>query len=55
MKVYRMIMGGQYCAHKDILTLEIDIEAMEAGDKARIEVMDLTEEEYNQLPEFQGW
>ena len=55
MKVYRLIKDGQWCAYSDIDDLAIEIDEMEAGDKAKIIVMDMTEEEYKNLPEFKGW
>lgn len=61
MKVYKLSMpdtfGLRFCSFpesaKDALMTEI--ENTEIGDKLVIEVIEMTEEEYSKLPEFDGW
>lgn len=58
MKVYILNLsespdGG--CIAKDFSSIQQELENMEKGEVMTIEVAEMTEEEYELLPEFEGW
>ena len=68
MKVYKVIAdgNGNWCAYSKLddaldsisFDLEHDIEGLEIGEETmsfHIEVGEMTQEEYDELPEFGGW
>ena len=61
MKAYKLTIPsvgtGQYCIFPENARdgLMAEIETSEIGDKLEIEVLEMTEEEYSKLPEFEGW
>lgn len=61
-KVQRPGMGGYTIPIKDLpgyIEAEFDCQSefdcQEVGDQLRLTVVEMTEEEYNKLPEFKGW
>jgi hypothetical protein len=51
-------MGYVECAEGMLMTLESefeDLQDLEVGTKFSLTVVEMTEEEFNKLPEFQGW
>lgn len=57
MKVWKLSFGnlGGFCAFKNVEALLYDLECMEIDDEAIIECVEMTEEEYESLGEFQGF
>lgn len=58
MKVFKVHMEGQWCAltHADDVREELaEIENWSPGESIRIEVAEMTQQEFDELPEFQGW
>lgn len=41
--------------HTDLKTLLDDLECLDVGDHVKIDVIEITEEEYNRLPEHEGY
>jgi hypothetical protein len=55
MKVYKMgPMGFNKCIEKDYKAILCWLEEAEVGDGFTIEVLEMTEKEYNALPEYWG-
>lgn len=56
-KVTRPGLPGGYTQSLDTIDWAIDAEfdCPEVGDKLILEVIEMDEEEYNNLPDFEGW
>jgi len=56
MKVYKITPLPDFnpCTEKDIKDLMIWLEESEPGDSFKVDVLEMTEEEYAALPEYMG-
>lgn len=56
-KVYVLNIDGAKCAfvESDLNIMLEDIKYMTEGDKAEIEICDMTQEEIDAMPEFEGY
>lgn len=59
-KISRSDVSGSYTQQINEIEQAVngefdDIRDMEVGTKVILEVVEMTEEEYNNLPEFMGW
>ena len=46
---------GDYCVYPDFDSIYFEIDAAEVGTKFEIEIVEMTEEEFEDLGEFEGW
>lgn len=57
MRVYKLTHSGMarcvYCTDLDVITGELD--TANIGDKILIEIADMSQDEFDKLPEFEGW
>jgi hypothetical protein len=55
-KVTRADYPGNSCAYGDLATIQdAEFDGAEIGDKITIELIEITEDERENLPEFEGW
>lgn len=56
-KVLRPDLGtGQSCIYGDLSTVQdAEFDGADIGDKITIELIEMTEDERENLPEFEGW
>ena len=57
MKIYKLTFDHSlnWCVFPSEELLFEDLKYMEPGTTATIDVLEMTEEEFNNLPEFEGW
>ena len=57
MRVYKLTHSGMarcvYCKDLDVITGELD--TANIGDKIGIEIAEMSQDEFDKLPEFEGW
>ena len=54
-KLSRPDLMGDYCVFEDFDSIFFEVDAAEVGDKFEIEIVELTQEEVDDLGEFEGW
>lgn len=58
MKVYKVTRpdcGSQWCIYHDWASVHSEFDGAEVGDVIHVELIELTEKELADLPEFEGW
>lgn len=57
MRVYTLKNDGARCSfpEHELNDLLNDLKSFDVGDKIEIEIKEMTQEEYEQLPEFEGY
>jgi hypothetical protein len=58
MKVYRIAVGGKVCVMEDIGDIMNDIKLMlteEESQPITVQLIEMSEEEFDKLPEFEGY
>jgi hypothetical protein len=54
-KVFRPDLSGQCWIAREFSVIENEFDGAEPGDKIIIEITEVTDDEINKLPEFEGW
>ena len=56
MKVYKVTpgIGLNPCCEKDLKTIQIWVEEAEPGEILTVEILEMSEVEYNKFPEYMG-
>jgi hypothetical protein len=55
-RVTRADYPGTSCTYRDAQTaIDAEFDGAEVGDKVTIEMIEMTEDEFDNLPEFEGW
>ena len=53
--IFRMNVNGTCCIVEDFDLINSTVQNLDIGDKFELELVEMTEEEYNNLPEFEGF
>lgn len=59
MKAYRItrpdLGDTRSCVYRDWATVEAEFDGAEVGDKITVELVEMTKEQLDNLPDFEGW
>ena len=54
-KLSRPDLRAGYCVFQNLDSIPFEIDAGEVGDTFEIEIVEMTQEEFDDLGEFEGW